>query len=206
MSTGKDLLGEGKSKDLSPGVTWEIPPMYCSPIQAEAKNLCLRSVFVRAGISPCWKGSFSHILRGDMSLDERAHLNKPSQESKEFWLVTPRSPWHLQNNCRAAFWSPVPNLAHIRLTTVSLHLGSICDNLNRKKKKIQKRDSLLGGSSSHFKNRDSTLYYTAKFNLAVLDRTKWKQKSLVTSAVDAASLQILWVFWDCSNATKNLAS
>lgn len=59
--------------------------------RVEAKSLCLRSVFVRAGISPCWKGSFSHILRGNDTGWQSSHC-KPSQESKEFCLLTYQEP------------------------------------------------------------------------------------------------------------------
>lgn len=85
----------------------------CIAVQSrvKAKSLWLRSVFVRAGISSCWKASFSHILRGNVTAWQSSHCN-PSQESKEFCLVTTRSPWHWQSNCTAGFWSAIPALAH----------------------------------------------------------------------------------------------
>lgn len=92
------------------------------------------------------------------------------------------------------------------LSTVVLDLRSIFEKLNTKQ--FQKRDTLLGDFSFHFKNRDRALTIIQLiFNLTVLDRTKWKQKLLVTTEINAASLQILWVSWNCSKATeRNLAS
>lgn len=86
-------------------------PYTAVQAREEAKSLYLRSVFVRAGISPCWKGSFSHILRGNVTGWHSSHC-KPSQESKEFFLLTTRSHWHQQSNCTVGFLSAIPAQTH----------------------------------------------------------------------------------------------
>lgn len=101
-----------------------------------------------------------------------------------------------------AFISLVPILAHVLIYPLwfcisDQFLRSLIQNNSRKE------DTLLGDFSFHFKNRDRPLTIIQLiFNLTVLDRAKWKQKLLVTTEINAASLQILWVFWNCSKATE----
>lgn len=88
MSTGKDLVGGEKSADLSLEVTREITPMDSSPKGQKVvpqKRFC----------GSCDKPLLERLLvplKGDVSLGQRAHVNNPSQESKEFRLVSPKSP------------------------------------------------------------------------------------------------------------------
>lgn len=135
-------------------------PSSAVQLALKVKSLCLKSVFVRAEISPYWKGSFSHILREDMSSDGKTHFDKPWKKSKEFWLATARNLWHLWNNCIYISSTNSGSCSH--LSTVVLYLRSIFEELNTKQ--LQKRRYLIRWLLFPFQKQGQTTHnYTAHF-------------------------------------------